>query len=417
MTAATGPQPGGVDTANRGIPEQEDTGTRLFRELSRIVVALADHGGLRSFTLPYPPTAQSTLDRVVLHCLYTGEVPPKSLPELLEWCRHRSAGDLPFTVSPALVTPEATLVHPIGLAPTRTCLELASTRPGGGAETTALELLAQLETRCGSAERYRRCRQFLAHKVMVHQEDRFKRGWSNAVWSRVRDLYHPVPEALLVEGTLLRCADCHLPARLRGRRAPEHGALVSGENTWCEGEECPHGVRLELIRDPDQVRILGRPLRAFVAIPLRVEEAALTELDRFGVGYEALPGELNAYRLLGVGQRARTLHAYDRLQPTLLAARFASRTAEIADGTAVVVPRRLADRAGYRTAFVAALPEAVRQHVLLATPEELVRDLATVPPQPTPSPGTTGTTGPSSPDTPGRAGAPTTFETNGDPDA
>ncbi|MFF2851651.1 hypothetical protein ACFVT5_35765 [Streptomyces sp. NPDC058001] len=412
--AATGPQPGDADTAIRGIPEQEDTGTRLFRELSRIVVALADRGGLRSFTLPYPLTAQSALDCVVLHCLRTGEVPPKSLPELLKWCRHRSAGDRPFTVSPFLVTPEATLVHPIGLAPTRTCLELASTLPGGGAETTALELLAQLETRCGSAERYRRCRQFLAHKVMVHQEDRFKRSWSNAVWSRVRDLYHPVPEALLVEGTLLRCAGCRLPARLRGRSAPEHGALVSGANTWCEGEECPHGVRLELIRDSDQVRILSRPLRAFVALPLRVEEAALAELDRFGIGYEALPGELNSYRLLGDGQRVRSLHAYDRLQPTLLAARLASWTTEIADGTAVVVPRRLADRAGYRAAFVAALPEAVRQHVLLTTPEELVRDLAAIPPQATSS---SGTTGRSSPGTPGRAGAPTTFETNGDPDA
>ncbi|MFF1960254.1 hypothetical protein ACFVWX_25170 [Streptomyces sp. NPDC058220] len=403
-----------MDTASRGIPEQEDTGTRLYRELSRIVVALADRGGLRSFTLPYPPTAQSALDRVVLHCLHTGEAPPKSLPELLEWCRHRSAGDRPFTVSPALVTPEATLVHPIGLAPTRTCLELASTCPGGGAETTALELLAELETRCGSAERHRRCRQFLAHKVMVHQDDRFKRGWSNAVWSRVRDLYHPVPEALLVEGTLLSCADCQLPARLQGRRAPEHGALVSGANTWCEAEECPHGVRLELIRDPDQVRILSRPLRAFVALPLRVEEAALTELDRFGVGYEALPGELNAYRLLGDGRRVRSLHAYDRLQPTLLAARLGSRTAEIADCTAVVVPRRLADRAGYRAAFVAALPEAVRQHVLLTTPEDLVRDLAAVPPQATSSSGTPGW---SSPGTAGQAGTPTTFETNGAPDA
>ncbi|MGW6507164.1 restriction endonuclease-related protein [Streptomyces niveus] len=249
---------------------------------------------------------------------------------------------------------------------------------------------------------------------MVHQEDRFKRGWSNAVWSRVRDLYHPVPEALLVDGTLLRCADCRLPARLRGRRAPEHGDLAAGPDTWCEGEECPHGVRLDLIRDPDQVRILSRPLRAFLALPLRIEEAALSELDRFGVGYEALPGELNAYRLRGDGRRVRSMHAYDRLQPTLLAARLASRTTAIADGTAVVVPRRLADRTGYRAAFVAALPEAVRQDVLLTTPEELVRDLAAVPPQATSS---SGRPGRSSPGTPRQAGASTTFETNGESDA
>lgn len=406
MATASGHRPGCADTVSDGTPEQEEPGTRLYRELSRVVVALADHGSLRSFTLPYPAAAQRAFDRVVLHCLGSGEAPPKSLPELLEWCWRRSAGDRPFTVLPTLVTPDSTLVHPTGLAPTRTALELASNGPGGGTETTALDLLAELETRCDSAERYRRCRQFLAHNVMVHQDDRFKRGWSYAVWSRVRDLYHPVPEALLVEGTLLRCTACGLPARLRGTKTPQHGVLAASANTWCEAEECPHGVPLELIRDPGQVRILRRPLRAFVALPHRVEEAALAELDRLGAGYQALPGELNAYRLLGAGWRVRSLHAYNRLQPTLLAARLASRTVGIADGTAVVVPRRLADRAGYRDAFTAALPEAVRPHVVLTTPEELVRDIAAVPPLPTPSSGT-----------PSEAGAATAPETNGDPDA
>lgn len=405
MTAETGPRPVGEDAAGHGVPDQEDNGTRLYRELSRVVVDLADHTGLRSFTLPYPPEAQSVLERVVLHCLHAGQRPPRSLPELLEWCRHRPAGAPPFTVSSTLVTPESTLVHPVGLAPTRTCLELAQSGPGGGAETAALGLLAELENRCGSAERYRRCRQFLVRNVMVHQGDYFKRGWSNALWSRVRHLYHPVPEALLVEGRLLRCAECRLPARLAGRKAPEHGALVSGPDTWCEAEDCPHGVRLELIRDPGRIQMLCRPLRAFAALPLRVEEAALAELDRLGVGYEALPGEFNAYRLLGAGGRARNLLAYDRMQPTLLAARIAARTG-VADGTVTVVPRRRADRAGYRTAFTAALPEALRPHVLLTTPEDLARDLAAVPAQATPAGGT-----------PGGAGTTTTPEMNGDPDA
>jgi hypothetical protein len=406
MTAATGPRTGPAETTSRGTAEQDEVGTRLYRELSRIVVALADLGGLRSFTLPYPPAAQTVLERVVLHCLQTGEVPPMSLPELLEWCRERSAADRPFSVSPALVSPDATLVHPVGLAPTRTCLELDSDGPGGGAEATALQLLTELESRCGSTERYRRCRQFLAHNVMVHQEDRFKRGWNNAVWSKVRDFYHPVPEALLAKDTLLRCAECRLPGRLRGSKVPAHGALVSGTDTWCEAEDCTHGVRLELIRDPDRVRMLCRPLRAFVALPLRVEEAALDELDRVGVGYQALPGELNAYRLSGAGWRARNLHAYDRVQPVLLAARLATRAAELADGMAVVVPRRLADRAGYRAAFTAALPEALRPYVLLTTPEELVRDLAAAPRR---AAATTGISG--------RKDTPAIHETNGEPDA
>lgn len=208
---------------------------------------------------------------------------------------------------------------------------------------------------------------------MVHQQDRFRGGWNKAVWTRIKDLYHPLPEALLVAGTFLRCGNCRLPAMPRDRKAPEQGPLVAGPETWCEGEECPHGVRLDLIRDPDQVWLLRRPLRAFFTPALRVEREALDELDRAGIGYEALQGELSAYRLRSVGLGARSIHVYDRVQPALMASRFTDPATPLPGLTLVVVPHRLAERGDYRVSFTEALPTEFKGRVVLTGPQDLVR--------------------------------------------
>jgi len=364
MKPARGRGPGPA-VARSGAPREEPDGVALFEELSRTVVELAEEAGLRSFALPYAPAAQRALDRTVLHCLGIGEEPPKSLPELLEWCRFRPASDPLFGVPPTLVLPEATLVHPVGLMPTRACLELASAGAAGGLEETARVLLAELEGRCGSAERYRRSRRFLALNPVVHRVDRFRRGWSKEVWARVKELYRPVPESLTVEGTLLRCGTCRLPALLSDRRFPDQGPPVSGPQTWCEGESCPQGTRMELIRDPGSVRLLCKPLRAFFSLPFQVEQAVLGHLDRAAISYQALPGELCAYRLHGAGLRAHELHVYDRVEPALLADRFAGGAAP----ALVVVPEALAGSVRYRDAFIRAL--AAPDRVLLSGPRDL----------------------------------------------
>ncbi|MFG2113636.1 hypothetical protein ACGFRB_13545 [Streptomyces sp. NPDC048718] len=371
-----GPRPGARADggAGRGGTGSTGAGLELFGDVARAVAALAEVGSLRSFALPYPVQAQRALDRVVMRCLGIGESPPRSLPELWEWCRRRTAADPLFDVPASLVTPDATLVHPVGLMPTRTCLEAASQGPSGGVPEEARALLAELERRCGSVERFRRCRRFLARRPVVRQEDRRTRGWSTSVWSEVKDLYQPLPESLITGGVFLRCPSCGLPASTSFREAPPSGRSRAGEEVWCEGEDCPRDDELELIRDPARALVLRRSLRVCLALPYRTEEAALAELDRAGVGYEAVPGALSAYRVRHAGAATCEVRVYDRTQPGLLAARL-SDGPPLAERTVVVVPRRLTEREGYRDRFLAALPPLLRERLVLTTPAELVDHL------------------------------------------
>ncbi|WP_159030141.1 hypothetical protein [Kitasatospora albolonga] len=367
---ATAPGSGRTETGKA----PEGAGSRLFRELARMVAALAETEGLRSFTLPYPRLAQRTLDRTVMHCLDIGEAPPKSLPELWEWCLTRPAGDPLFAVSPSLVAPDVTLVHPVGRMPTRSCLEVASHGPDGGVAAQARALLGDLEARSGTGERYRRCRRFLARHPVVQQQDRFGPGWSKSVWNQVKDLYGPVPESLLADGVFLRCPSCGLPALPRDGAVPLPGPSATADDLWCEGEECPRDAPPELIREPEQARMLRRPLRTFLALPYRTEEAALNALDRAGITHVPLPGPLPAHRLRGTGPGTAHLQVYDRLQPALLAAHLTD-SALPGDRTFVVVPRELAGRDGYRKDFTDALPAPLRHRLVLTTPVDLVPDL------------------------------------------
>ncbi|MFQ6142255.1 hypothetical protein ACLMNJ_04145 [Streptomyces seoulensis] len=352
----------------------EGTGSELFHELARMVAVLAEVQGLRSFALPYPGLAQRALDRTVMYCLDAGETPPRSLPELWEWCRTRAAGDPFFAIPASLVTPEATLVHPVGRMPTRSCLEVASHRPDGGVAAHARALLADLEGRCGTGEHYRQCRRFLARHPVVHQRDRFGLGWSKAVWTRVKDLYGPLPESLLVDGVFLCCPSCGLPALPGDGVVPVAGPSATDADIWCEGEECPRDAPLQQIREPDQAWILRRSLRVFLTLPHRTEEAARDALDRAGIDHEALPGPSAAYRLRDTGLDLVDVQVYDRLQPALLAEYLAD-SAVLADRVLVVVPEAHAWRDGYRETFTDALPALLRNRLVLTTPVDLVPDL------------------------------------------
>ncbi|MDA2812795.1 hypothetical protein O4J56_19275 [Nocardiopsis sp. RSe5-2] len=352
----------------------EGVGSELFQELARMVAALSEVQGLRSFSLPYPDLAQRALDRTVIHCLDVGETPPRSLPELWGWCRTRPAGDPLFAVPASLVTSDATLVHPAGQMPTRTCLEVASHGLDGGEAAQARALLSELEARCGIRARFLQCRRFLAHRPVVHQQDRFEPGWNRDVWTRVKDLYGPLPEHLLVDGHFLRCPSCGLPALPRNGTTPLPGPSSTNEVIWCEGENCPRDASPELVREPNQARILRRSLRTFLALPHRTEQAVGDVLDRAGIIREALPQTLSACRLTDTGSRVADIQVHDRLQPALLAAYLAD-GAPLPDLTFVVVPEELAGSNGYREAFTEALPPLLRDRLVLTTPVDLVPGL------------------------------------------
>ncbi|MFH8558581.1 hypothetical protein ACH4GP_25760 [Streptomyces celluloflavus] len=360
--------------AQRGM----DHGNDPFLALARALTILSEQDGLRSFSLPYPREAQLALDRVILHCLNHGWTPPKSLPELLSWCTRRSVGDAEFGVSPALVSQGARWIHPIGMMPTRTCLELAPLGRPGRVEQDALNSLSALEHRCGSAGRFSRCRQFLARHPLVTHQDRFGRRWEAMTWNKVRELYEPVPEALLDRRMLTVCGTCGLPAR-----APS-GERESGPDTWCEGEDCPPGVRFRLLREPGQCLILRRSLRAFLVAPARTEQAAMDELARIGGGHQLLADSgLGAYRITGSGLRTCLMQVYDRRQPSFLGGRVSEAFSSATDPALVVVPRRAVDQDGYRDAFETALSNECRGRVTLTTPDDLERHLRVQDPPPT----------------------------------
>ncbi|MER8002714.1 hypothetical protein [Streptomyces sp. NPDC095613] len=349
-------------------------GSDLFGELARMVVALSEVQGLRSFALPYPALAQRALDHTVMRCLDAGEVPPRSLPELWEWCRTRPSDDPLLAVPSSLVSPGTTLVHRVGRMPTRSCLEVASHGPDGNVAAHARALLGDLHARSGTEERYRQCRAFLARHPVVHQQDRFAPGWNRAVWSRVKSLYGPLPEFLLVDGDFLYCPSCRLPALPRDSAVPVPGPSGTGAEVWCEGEDCPRDAAPRLIREPDQAWILQRSLRWYLVLPHRTDEAAREALERAGVAHETLPGLLPAYRPRDTGPRIVDIQVYDRLQPALLAAHLTDHT-PLADRTLVVVPDALAGRDGYQQAFTDALPALLRDRLVLTTPTDLVPDL------------------------------------------
>ncbi|MEV0279267.1 hypothetical protein AB0I22_23175 [Streptomyces sp. NPDC050610] len=170
---------------------EDHDGTAIFVELARVVAGLAAQERMRTFSLPYPHDAQLALDRMVSYCLGQGWTPPKSLPELMSWCREHTAGGLPFQVPPSFVAPETRLIDRVGLMPTRSCLELASYGPRGELEQEAVGLLSGLEARCDSTEDYNRCRRFLMEQPVIVQRDRInpRSRWNRELWNRIKGLY------------------------------------------------------------------------------------------------------------------------------------------------------------------------------------------------------------------------------------
>ncbi|MER7928058.1 hypothetical protein ABTY96_33785 [Streptomyces sp. NPDC096057] len=354
-------------TVPRSGKNQEDG---LFLTLARAVTILAECDGLRSLSLPYPKEAQLALDRAIVHCLDNGWTPPKSLPELLSWCTQHRMGDTRFGLSPAPVTQDARWIDPVGLVPTRTSLELAPVGRPGRTEQDAIDSLAALEHKCRSIDGYSRCRQFLAHHPLITQEDRFDRRWRTTTWNKVRDLYEHVPEALVDHKKLVLCGSCGLPTRTR------RDERESGPDTWCEGEDCPPGVPFRLLRNPAQCLILRRSLRAFLVTPARTEQDAMDEVGRLGLGHHLLVDSgLGTHHITGSQTRDCLVQVHDRHQPARLAGRISEEFSRATHPVLVVVPRRLADREGYRVAFETALSRECREQVTLTTPDDLERHL------------------------------------------
>ena len=96
----------------------------LVRTVAGAVIQLAEVTRLQAFSLPYPAEAQRALDRMVLACLVQGvEELPRSVADLIGWCRSRPLADWPLRLPPDLFGPDDFLVDENSHAPTQLCHE------------------------------------------------------------------------------------------------------------------------------------------------------------------------------------------------------------------------------------------------------------------------------------------------------
>lgn len=266
------------------------SGAVLLRTIATAVIDLADLDGLESYTLPYPAEAQRALDRTVLACLLRSAEPPRSLPDLLSWCRERPVADWPLRLPEDAVAPDHFLLDPDTGTPTELCLEWAlRTRDSAGSQYdrsvihTAMRLCRQAD----EPESYTAFRRLLVEKPVLTQNDRFHCATDlrlEPVRMLIDQIYEPVPDGYLRRGV---CTPC--------RRCLTLLTPLTDGGWWCERDSCRRqgppvpGPALD-VRETRRPCHLPRPLRQFVTGPGRSELDLEANLRQLNLQIEMWPG-------------------------------------------------------------------------------------------------------------------------------
>lgn len=326
----------------------------LLAGVARGVIELTSVARSSAFRLPYPPSLQLSLDRLVLVGLTQGRPVPAGVPGLLSWCRERGPKEWPLTLPNGFLT-DAHLIHPVAGEPTRTCAELASLGPLGMLEQQAEALLAGLADACGTVERFATCRDFLIRRPVILRfaPVELLQPAVAQTWRLVKELYGPVPDHFPADGLVHRCTSCLLLAK-----------SVSADDPWCEGGCPPGDCGLETSHQPELALALPLALRLFLALPGRTELAVRSQLVEQA---QLLPLGLGVHRVTGQDGTLRAFQVYDREQPVLAAHRAMEVATRLDGALDVVVPDRVAARPGYRQGFDRALPASARVRLLSAS--------------------------------------------------
>lgn len=342
----------------------EQDGVEILRAVARGIIDLGSQNRLSSFSLPYPTSAQHALDQVVFTCLVQERTPPRGVPELVFWCRKLALSEWPLMLPPDLVWSETLLVDDRVCLPTQTCAEWASAGPSGVMEQQAQELLHEVAAECPSAASYQACRDFLVSRPVVTRQDLtavLARPRDGMAWKWVKHLYGNVPDAYVRDGQFAVCPTCRSLAIL----------LVDG-GRWCESEACPRSSPIEPIYEAATSQVLRTPLRIFLGLPGRTEQAVRREITAVGVNVQILPGDIHRYRLTWPNGETLTMQVHDRVQPAMLATRVTGSATPAGDGrTLVVVPKHvMTHRPNYRSVFERLIP--AHTDIELVTDDELV---------------------------------------------
>ncbi|MGW4650440.1 pPIWI_RE_Y domain-containing protein [Kitasatospora sp. NPDC004289] len=347
-------------------PAEAAPDLELLGAVARSVLMLDGGARIGSFSLPYPPVVQLTLDRMVLHSLRQDREPPSGVPGLLDWCAQRPVEEWPLSLRPGVLRPGTRLLDPVVRRPTRSCFELASAWAGGLLERRALARLN--ETVRGGLLGFGECRDFLTDRPVLTEVEVQRLRMdprATAVWRRVSQLYDPFTPGPGAGGEAVRCVSCRLPALAAKRR------LV-----WCEGGSCPLGGPVDTFPAAG-ARVLTAQLRLlFGGASGRTERRVRRTLARLKVRSGPVDDRPGWYRASLPTGRTAVWRIHDRVQPTVLGA-WASAGWTGAHGAAlVVVPdRMLREHEGVRGLIEGLLPAGVG---LLSVREflELVTDPA-----------------------------------------
>lgn len=336
------------------MTDSKQTDIDLLTAVARGVIELAATNHLAAFRLPYPPSVQLALDRVVLAGLTHGGPTPTGVPELMDWCRRPGLTGWPLELPGTRLTADARLIHPAVWEPTRTCTELASAGPQGVPEQEAEELLAGLADICGPGERFTDCRDFLIQRPVILRFEPMDllQPARAQTWNLVKGLYGPLPARIVADEAVHCCTGCGLLAK-----------PVTSEGPWCEGG-CPsEGREFVMSYEPPLSRALPLSLRLLLALPGRTElavRAQFTERARL------IPLGLGVHRVDHPDGTPRVFQIHDREQPALAALRAADTAARLGEPLSIVVPDGPA-YPGYRQRFEDALPADAQVRITSAS--------------------------------------------------
>jgi len=278
--------------------------------LSMLVQSVTDGHPL---SVPYPPALQRGLDRLVVACLRQSQTPPRSVVELIDWCR-KPLSSWPLALPADAIGPADTLL--ISDFPTRICDGWACAKPDVEAELGEQHLIRSVFQTCMEANNttaYTAFRSLLIqHPVLTAFEfqQHMMRPELDILREHIRAAYAPAPVATIVQEHYHCCGNC--------------GNLLlhtSTGNLECEDERCRGNSRIgRTIPAHDEVVWLKRGLRRFVAAPGRVEIALAEELERMGVQVELWP-EFDRYdvRITFPNNEVWAIDVKDWANPFLLA--------------------------------------------------------------------------------------------------
>ncbi|EIV91823.1 HU-CCDC81 and SPOR domain-containing protein [Frankia sp. QA3] len=216
------------------IGDSQDEG--LLGAVASALVAIDELQNLTMFQMPYPSSVQRALDKIVLHCLYQGALPPGSVAALVRWGYERPLGTWPLMLDTGIYPVDGFLIDEESGSPTELCHEIALCAETDNPLWEAshrMATLAALATERGQDSTFGTMRSVLAkHPMLTNELFNAVRFANNlgALEKRLGEFYQKIGPEYEVDGAVFPCAHCGTPL-----------LPTDAGSWWCEREECSAG--------------------------------------------------------------------------------------------------------------------------------------------------------------------------------